>query len=126
MKRYILLRVKNLQQGGSRGSMIIAAHFVNFIQNNYWGRRARSVNWLHNSSRHCSNISFAVSSDFCLIMQTSKRNSLVFSTKRFCNRFSQRSFTCPRRAVKTNDRGLHVSSKFKNSKKFHDSLFNFL
>ena len=80
----VLFTVQHLQKRRKSISLIVCADFINLIQKEQRVLYPGALNTVCNPSRHCTNISFSVPTDFSLITDTAKRNSHIRFFQCFC------------------------------------------
>ena len=106
-KRLILFTVEHFQHCSGWVTPEIIAHLINFIQQNQWILGLCPCHRIHNASRHCSDVSFPVSSNIRFIPNSAQRNPFVISAQSLGNGFSDGSLADTRRANKTENLSRH-------------------
>ena len=125
MECTVLFRIKYLQQSSSRITFKVARHLVDLIQYKYRIGSSCFLYILKDSSAHSTNICPAMTSDFCLVVQTSQGNTYILPAQCFCNRAAQRSLSDSRRTIQADDRRLHIFLQLQYSQMF-DNTFLYL
>ena len=87
-KLIILFDIKNLKQCRCWIALIISGKLVYFVKNKYRIISAGMLQCINNSTRHRTDISLSVASDFSLVTNAAKSDSFTFSAYCLCNRLS--------------------------------------
>jgi len=124
-KTEILLRIKDFQQRTCRISAVIMGQFIYLIQHHHRIRTAAALHALHDTSRHCSDISSSVTTDLSLIPDTAKTDPHIFPVQCFGNTLADTGLTSARCTDKKQDRTRLLLIQCHHRNLLHNTLFYF-
>ena len=82
----ILLRIQNLQQGGTGIPTVVRTHFINFVQQQHRIGASRLGHGRHYPAGHGTHIGFPMTPDVRFIMDAAQRNPSHFPVQTSGNR----------------------------------------
>ena len=120
----ILCRVQNLQQCRRRIALIIAAEFVNFVEQQQRVFALGLNESRHNAARHSADICLAVAANLGLVPDATQRNARKFAAQRPGNRNGHRGLADTGRADQADDLAVFVFGQLLNGKLLDDALLD--
>ena len=120
----ILLRIQNLQQGGTGISAVVRTHFINFVQQQHRIGTSCLGHGRHNSAGHGTHIGFAMAPDVRFIMDAAQRNPSHFPVQTSGNRIGNAGLADTGRTYQAQNLGWHFRCHLPNGDGFQDSLLD--
>ena len=121
----VLLRIQHFQHSGRWISLVITAHFIDFIQQHQWILHSGLPDALDQTSRHSPNISPAMTTDLCLIFHTSQADADILFIQCPGNRTGNTCLTGSGRSHQTDDRAFASFCQSADSQKLQHTFFYF-
>ncbi len=123
-KRVVLLRVEHLQHGRGRVALVVAAHFVDLVQQNNRVYRLCLPKRRDNSPGHCADVGFSVTANFRLVADAAERDTRVFASERLRNGASYRGLAHSGRTVQADYLPLDIGSERPYRQCFENTLLD--
>ena len=122
----VLFGVQYLKQCRGWISFVVTAQFIDLIEQHQRIHASCLLDGRDDSSRHCTDVSLAVTTDICLIAHTTQAHADIFSSHCCRNRLCNGCFSDTWRTNQTDDLSLDVWLKLSYCKDFQDSFLNLL
>ncbi|MNO93377.1 hypothetical protein D3C76_849770 [compost metagenome] len=122
----ILFRIQHFQQGRRRVATHVAAHLVDFIEQEQRVAHSNLGQLLDQAARHGTDIGTTVTANLGLIPHTTERHAHEFAVGSPCDGFRQRSLAHPRRAYQTQHRALQLLHALLYGEVLENAFFHFL
>ena len=119
----VLLRIQHLQESRRRVAPVVVSHLVDLVQQQHWIGAPRLVDSGNDAPRHSSHISFAVSSDICLVPDAAQGDPGQLAVHGLGHTHCNGGFAHTRRANQTDDLPLQIWSQLFHRHKFQYALF---
>ena len=131
MESAILLRIKHFQECAGWVAFVVRTDFVYLIQDKHRVAGLHFSQVLNDTTRHSTNIGATVTTQLCLVVQTTETDTRILATEGFGDRATKTGFTHTRRAIEAEDRGFHivglaVGFHLQHRQVFNDTLLHFL
>lgn len=121
----VLFRVEHFEQGRCRIATHVAAHFVDFIEQEQRVAHTHFRHLLNQSSWHRTDVSPAMTTNFRFIAHTAEGHAHEFTVGGIGNRLSQRGFTHARRPHQAQHRPTNFLHALLHGEVFEDAFFDF-
>ena len=122
----ILLRIQHLQQGRCRISLVIAAHFVDLIQQHQRIFHTGAFQACDDPARHGAHVCSSVSPDLRLVPDTAQTDTDIFLIQCPGHRLGNGRLTGSRRAHQTDDGAVALAGQRPHSQEFQHPLLHLL
>ncbi len=123
-ERGILLRVQDLEEGGSGIAAKIGADLVDFVQDKDGVVAAGPADALDDAAGHGPDVGPAVAADFGFIPHPAQGEADKLAPQGPGDGFTQGGFAGTRRADKTQDGTFHIRFQFAHRQKFQDAFLH--
>ena len=120
----ILLRIQNLQQGGTGISAVVRTHFINFVQQQHWIGASCLGHGRHYPAGHGTHIGFPMTPDVRFIMDAAQRNPSHFPVQTSGNRIGNAGLADTGRTYQAQNLGWHFRCHLPNGNSFQNSLLD--
>ena len=125
-ERYVLLWIQHFKQCRGRIASHVRRHFVDLIEQEQRVFHAHFRHFLDQFTRHRTDVSTAVTTDFRFITHAAQRHTDIFTPGGFGDGLTKRGFTYPRRPYQAEDRSLDFVDTALNRKVLKDAIFHAL
>ena len=122
----ILLRVQHLQQRRGRVALVVAAQFVDLVQQHQRVHAARLFERGHDAAGHRADVSLAVAADVRLVAHAAQAHAHIFAAHRLGDGARNRSLADAGRAHQTDDLALDVRLQLAHRQNLQDALLDLL
>ncbi|MNO77287.1 hypothetical protein D3C76_683900 [compost metagenome] len=120
----VLLRVEHFQQRRSRVATHVAAHLVDFVEQEQRVADTHFCHLLNQSSWHRTDVSTAMTTNFRLVTHTAEGHAHEFAVGGVSNRLRQGRFTHPGRTDQAQHRTTNFLHAFLHGEVFEDAFLD--
>ena len=121
----VLMRIEHLQQGAGGITSEVAADLVEFVEQDQGIARTRAADFLHEPSRHGSDVGATVPANVCFIVHAAEADADKFPSQRTRDALAQTRLADAGRSQQQQDGAVPVRFEFAHGEMLDEPAFDF-